>query len=455
MEAICPTLQIATIDTEVAVEKMAATGPTQRATTTSPAMLRRPQGLERYHSLNPIQDVQYNVESLAEMVSRARKDSIVRGKVGIRDRICCFQWTWFTMTMATGGIANVLSSVSQAYQATWPWYIGLVFFLLNVVLFILNCVLITMRFVMVPESFMHSFLDQIESLFIPAVVVSAVTILINIVEYGIPHTGPWLQDVMEVLFWVYLVVSVSASAGMYLVLWSTQIFPIQMMTPVWVFPAYPLLLTASFASNLISADRIGPGDPQINRLAIAIAAVTAQGTGFLISFMICAAFIYRLMTQKLPSDMQRPGVFISIGPPAFTVAGLVSLGQQAKDILPPNYAGEAHAVFILELISTLVGLWLWGLSGWFFIVSVGSILKYTRTNNKMPFQMTWWSFVFPNTAFITATLALAKALGSNGLRIYGCVMAAALVLVWIIVFAKMIQCLWTRKLLWPKVPEKD
>jgi len=80
------------------------------------------------------------------------------------------------------------------------------------------------------------------------------------------------------------------------------------MTPVWVFPAYPLLLTAPFATNLIASDRIGPGDPQIDRLSIAVTAVTVQGTGFLISFMICAAFLYRLMTQKLPRDMQRPGV---------------------------------------------------------------------------------------------------------------------------------------------------
>lgn len=30
--------------------------------------------------------------------------------VSIKDRICCFQWTWFTSTMATGGIANVIAS---------------------------------------------------------------------------------------------------------------------------------------------------------------------------------------------------------------------------------------------------------------------------------------------------------------------------------------------------------
>ena len=31
-------------------------------------------------------------------------------KVSIRDRIGCVTWTWFTLTMATGGIANVLYS---------------------------------------------------------------------------------------------------------------------------------------------------------------------------------------------------------------------------------------------------------------------------------------------------------------------------------------------------------
>lgn len=99
------------------------------------------------------------------------------------------------------------------------------------------------------------------------------------------------------------------------------------MTPVWVFPAYPLLLTASFGANLISgAIKLGMVT-SIDTIAIALTAITVQGTGFLIGFMICATFIYRLMTQKLPRNPQRPGIFISIGPSGFTAAGIGMLRQ--------------------------------------------------------------------------------------------------------------------------------
>jgi len=180
------------------------------------------------------------------------------------------------------------------------------------------------------------------------------------------------------------------------------VFPIHTMTPVWVFPAYPLLLTAPFGSNLIGAAARTGQLGSLNTVAVAIAAVTVQGTGFLISFMVCAAFLYRLMTQKLPRDAQRPGVFISIGPSGFTAAGLVQLGNQTGDIFPPNFMGTVHAVFILRLLSYMAGLWLWGLSIWFFLVSVGSLWKYFRPDHKgkLPFQMTWFSFVFPNTALV-------------------------------------------------------
>ncbi|KAG7054044.1 C4-dicarboxylate transporter/malic acid transporter [Colletotrichum scovillei] len=296
------------------------------------------------------------------------------GKVGIRDRIACHTWTWFTM--ATGGMANVIHSLP--YQAAWLNGIAVAFFLLNVILFIMNCALASIRFKSRPGALTHSFTDQTESLFIPSAVVSFAIISINICQFGVPHVGPWLLRIMQILFWFYIALSVLASATIYLILWSTLIFPIHTMTPTWVFPAYPLLLTAPFASNLIQAAvQTNQQVVTLNRTAIALCAVATQGAGCLIAFMISAAFIYRLMTQKLPRDFQRPGVFISIGPFAFTVGGLVQLGNSADKILPSNFLGTDLAVPIIKVMSVLIGLWLWGLSMWFFIVSVGSLWKYS------------------------------------------------------------------------------
>jgi len=85
-----------------------------------------------------------------------------------------------------------------------------------------------------------------------------------------------------------------------------------------------MLLTAPFAGNLLAAANTTGYKLGLNSTSIALCAFTTQGAGCLIAFMISSAFVYRLMTQKLPQDFQRPGVFISIGPFGFTVAGLGS-----------------------------------------------------------------------------------------------------------------------------------
>ncbi len=84
----------------------------------------------------------------------------------------------------------------------------------------------------------------------------------------------------------------------------------------------------------------------------------------------------------------------------------MGLGNQAKYIVPADLAETEHAIVIIQILSQLVGIALWGLSLWFFLVSVGSLFKYLRPAHraKMHFQMTWFSFVFPNTALVNAPI---------------------------------------------------
>lgn len=137
--------------------------------------------------------------------------------------------------------------------------------------------------------------------------------------------------------------------------WSTQTFTIAQMTPVWIFPAYPMLIIGPHAGILCT--KLEPS----RSLRIIVGATTIQGVGFLVSLMVYSAFIYRLMTQKLPKENIRPGMFVSVGPSGFTVAGLVSMASGAKRSFAPDFMGNgALAADILKVVVNFSMLWLWG-----------------------------------------------------------------------------------------------
>ena len=71
----------------------------------------------------------------------------------------------------------------------------------------------------------------------------------------------------------------------------------------------------------------------------------------------------------------------------------------------------------------------------------------------MPFAMTWYSFIFPNTALVTATFAVGKAFGSRVIQTAGCVMACILVVAWMFVFGMMIRAIRMKHILWPQKGE--
>lgn len=171
------------------------------------------------------------------------------------------------------------------------------------------------------------------------------------------------------------------------------------MTPLWSFPAYPLLIVGPHAS-VLSAHTSGTA-----AVDIIVGGVILQGIGFMVALMIYSAFIYRLMTQKLPSESARPGMFISVGPSGFTVSGLIGMGQRLPKVVSPSFMdgnGELAGT-VSMIVANWVGVWLWGLAVWFFIVSVAAHWSCVG-HGKMQFSMTWYSYVFPNTGTIPLDL---------------------------------------------------
>jgi tellurite resistance protein TehA-like permease len=127
------------------------------------------------------------------------------------------------------------------------------------------------------------------------------------------------------------------------------------MTPIWIFPAYPLLIIGPHAGVL--AKQLRPS----RAFDIIIGGFTVQGVGYMVSLMIYAAFIYRLMTQKLPTESLRPGMFVSVGPSGFTCAGILNMAASAERAFGPDFMGDGkQAAFILKIVGNWMGLWCWG-----------------------------------------------------------------------------------------------
>ena len=67
--------------------------------------------------------------------------------------------------------------------------------------------------------------------------------------------------------------------------------------------------------------------------------------------------------------------------------------------------------------------------------------------------MTWYSFIFPQTALTTATFQVGNAFDVKAIKIIGCVMTVALIVVWFIVVASMFKAVVNKQILWPEKGE--
>ena len=153
------------------------------------------------------------------------------------------------------------------------------------------------------------------------------------------------------------------------------------MTPIWIFPAYPLLIIGPYAAVL--SQTLEPK----RAFNVIVGGFTLQGIGFMVSLMIYSAFIYRLMTQKLPQESTRPGMFVSVGPSGFTAASVIGMAEGAQRALPPDFMGNTEmAAMVLKVTSAWMSLWIWGLAFWFFFISVGAHVS-TVEHHKMVFTM--------------------------------------------------------------------
>lgn len=199
------------------------------------------------------------------------------------------------------------------------------------------------------------------------------------------------------------------------------------------------MLTGTLAS-LISSTQ-----PDDQRMPIIVAGVTFQGLGWMVSFLVSAIYIHRLIEFGLPAPNLRPGMFIAVGPPSFTGLALIGLSNN----LPTGYryfVAHPMAAEILQNMALFSAIFLWALGFWFFCISVVSVLAGCR---RMTFHLVWWALVFPNVGFTINTINIGRRFDSEGVLWVGSAMTILLVATWLFVLVMHAKAVWRREIMMP------
>ncbi|KAJ6479940.1 voltage-dependent anion channel [Mycena vitilis] len=361
---------------------------------------------------------------------------------GFPDRLEHFTWAWFTLPMATGGLALLLSTQIQPHIFPGLAIIGKVVYIWDLFLFTIVTLCITYRFVRYPGTFTGSLTHPTESLFAATPLLSLASIIAGIARYGIPQCGPWLIVAFRVLFWAYFAVSFIAAVGLYFLLFSHPELKISDMTPAWDLPIFPFMLCGTIAACG------AVHQPPEHAVPMIAAGLTAQGLGMLVSVLVYANFIHRLIQYGFPRPEARAGMFIAVGPPSFTSLALIGMAN-AFPVGYHNYFGaagsDAATLQVLRVTAVMSAVFLWSLSLWFFCISV---LACGAARQEMHFRLGWYAFVFPNVGFTIATISIGKMFRSAAVEWVGSGMTVLLVLTYLAVGFNHVRALVRREILW-------
>lgn len=368
------------------------------------------------------------------------RDEKQRKRIPFAQRSLRITWGWFPVTMSTGAMASLIAQ--QPYTFRGLHTIGTIFYIVDLVFFCVFSLLIAGRFARKIRALPTSLHHPSESFFFGSWWVSLALLITGAQVYGTPHCGEWLVQALRIVFWMYFGCALVVAVFQYQVIFHAEKLMLSDALPAWILPAYPFLVTGVMAATLSKSQ------PESSAVQMLIAGIAGQGLGWMLALFIYIVYLIRLISSKMPPPSLRPGMYISVGPAAYTCAGLLSLGHQAKTQIPDDFLGldSVPVGHVWYFMSVPAALFLWLLAIWFSALSTVSII---RDVGKMKFSLTWWAFVFPNAGLAIAFIQIGNAFSSKGIKVTASVLTVILVPLWFFCLIMHVRSVWRHDLLAP------
>ncbi|KAK7431284.1 hypothetical protein QQZ08_002055 [Neonectria magnoliae] len=325
-----------------------------------------------------------------------------RPKLTLRRRLHHFTWAWYTLPMSTGGLSLLVAAQIKQFPGLLD--IGLAIYIINIMIFSAVTITMTMRFLLHRGDFVRSITHPREGFFVPTAFLSVATLITSTDRYAIPQDNDNLIWAVQATFWVYVMATIALAIGQYSYVFAAHSFKLQTMMPTWILPIFPIMLSGTIAS--VITEKI----PDIAAMPIIVAGLTCQGLGLSVAVMMYAHMIGRLMEAGLPNREHRPGLFMCVGPPAFTALALIGMARGLPENLDLDSDGVLVDIGTIRTLALMSAIFLWALSLWWFGIAVVAVIS----SPPKYFHLGWWAMVFPNTGFILATISIARELHQEG-----------------------------------------
>jgi len=342
-----------------------------------------------------------------------------------------FTPNWFAVVMGTGVLALAL--------AQWPGEVpglhllGEGLWLFNMLLFVVFAGLYTARWLLFFDEARRIFGHSTVSMFFGTIPMGLATIINGFLVFGLPRWGNGVVPLAEALWWIDVAMSLACGVLIPFLMFTRQEHRIDQMTAVWLLPVVAAEVAA--ASGGLLAPHLADVHSQMIML---VTSYVLWAFSLPVAFSILTILLLRMALHKLPHESMAASSWLALGPIGTGALGMLLLGNDAPLIFAAN--GLPGVGEIAAGLGLVAGITLWGFGFWWMLVALLITARYLRAG--IPFNLGWWGFTFPLGVYALTTLKLADLLNLDFFSVFGGVLVALLVVMWLIVGRRTLAGAW-------------
>lgn len=384
-----------------------------------------------------------SAEVVDERSDSTKDQDVSKYDHGWRRVVRNFSPSWFSATMGTGIVSLLLITIP--FQATWLYWLSVVFFVLNAFIFTAFFTISVLRYTLYPKIWTVMIRDPTNSLFLGTIPMGFATLIESWYLLCCPYWGHWSVILAWAAWMLDSVAAVAITVSlMFMLISESHQNQLDRITAAQLLPIAATIVASGAGAEVAELlMRIGSLDHALGTL---ITSYVMWGMSMPFALTVLVMYYQRLALHKLPSREIIVSSFLPLGPLGMGGYTIFYAGKVARELLPQvellnqvPVAGD-----ILYVMGMLIALLMWG----FGLVWMVFALATIWSSRPFPFNMGWWGFTFPLGVFAVSTITFGVEMPSLFFKVLGTIFSVAVIMLWCVVAAGTARGAWSGKLLY-------